>query len=106
MILVTGGAGYIGSHTVKLLLEQVTMCSLMTAWNLGIQRRCSAAKIVSGRSFDKDKLNETFEKYAIDAVIHFAAYAQSAIRLPIRGNISPTTWAAGLTWLRPCAPTT
>ena len=80
-ILVTGGAGYIGSHTALVLLEQghdiVVLDNLVNA-NAESLRRVEA---LSGRSFpfvkgdirDRDLLDKLFGEYAVSAVIHFAA---------------------------------
>ena len=75
MILVTGGAGYIGSHTVKLLLEHGYDVLVYDSLELGHPEAVLGGKLVQGDLLDKDRLNETFDQHSIDAVIHFAAYA-------------------------------
>ena len=72
-ILVTGGAGYIGSHVVKGLLD--TKHQVVTYDNLqkGHQKAVLGGEFVEGDLADKEKLDETFKKYDIDAVIHLAA---------------------------------
>ena len=71
-ILVTGGAGYIGSHMVLKLLnsdfEPVVIDNLSTG-NLDAVK---TSNIVIGDLRDKDKINYIFANYKIDAVIHFA----------------------------------
>ncbi|MBF0776799.1 UDP-glucose 4-epimerase GalE [Streptococcus azizii] len=81
-ILVTGGAGYIGSHTVVELLklgkEVVIVDNLSNASLLVLDR----IKEITGKSpafyeldvADKDGLRAVFEKEKIDAAIHFAGY--------------------------------
>jgi UDP-glucose 4-epimerase len=79
-ILVTGGAGYIGSHTVLQLLEQdfnvVVLDNLCNASRVSLQRveKLTEKKItfVLGDIRDEQALNSLFQQYAIDAVIHFA----------------------------------
>lgn len=74
-ILVTGGAGYIGSHTAKLLrsegIEPVVYDNLTT----GIRTSVRWGPFVEGDVLDLQCLIETIEKYVPDAVIHFAASA-------------------------------
>ena len=75
MILVTGGAGYIGSHTVRELRERnmdvVVYDNLVT----GHIEAVGDAPFVKGDIFDTELLRETFRKYNVDSVIHFAAYS-------------------------------
>jgi len=96
MILVTGGAGYIGSHTVKLLLEQGYDVLTYDSMELGHPEAVLGGKIVQGDLLDKDKLNETFEKYAIDAVIHFAAYASVGDSVANPGKYFANNMGGGL----------
>lgn len=73
-ILVTGGAGYIGSHTVYKLIEEgrdvVIIDSLETGYIEAVHPK---ARFYKGDIRDKEFLNSVFEKENIDAVIHFAA---------------------------------
>lgn len=75
MILVTGGAGYIGSHTVKLLVESGYEVLVYDSMELGHPEAVVGGTIVEGDLRDKDRLYETFASYPVDGVIHFAAYA-------------------------------
>lgn len=74
-VLVTGGAGYIGSHTCKALaqagLTPVTYDNLV----YGHRQFVKWGPFVHGELGDAALLARTFHDYAIDAVIHFAAYA-------------------------------
>lgn len=76
MILVMGGAGYIGSHTVKHLLdngyEVVVADNLIYGHREAVDSR---AKFEIADLADKVSLRQVFDKYSIDAVIHFAAFA-------------------------------
>jgi UDP-glucose 4-epimerase len=73
-ILVTGGAGYIGSHTVNRLLksgyEVVVFDNLTTGFRCAIP---SGAKFIQGDVRDEKHLIELMSFESIDAVIHFAA---------------------------------
>ena len=81
-ILVTGGAGFIGSHTVTLLLEggyDVTVIDNFSNSNkIVLQKIKDITKkefnFYEGSVCDQSFLNEVFKKDKIDAVIHFAAY--------------------------------
>ena len=70
-ILVTGGAGYIGSHTVKMLQDQNYDVIVLDNLSTGHAKYVSGRLIV-GDLADKALLNKIFAEYEIDAVIHFA----------------------------------
>lgn len=80
-ILVTGGAGYIGSHTVLCLLESgfqvVVYDNLSNASYESINRvqniTGKSVEFVEGDVLDTEKLNSVFNEHEITAVIHFAA---------------------------------
>jgi UDP-glucose 4-epimerase len=71
-ILVTGGAGYIGSHTVKLLQEQGYSVIVLDNLSSGHAQAVNCTLVV-GDLADKNLLNKIFSEYEIDAVVHFAA---------------------------------
>lgn len=81
MILVTGGAGYIGSHTVIQLLnsgqEVMVLDNLSNSKFLAIDRIASIVgrrpKFVHGDIRDKNILKKIFSENVIQSVIHFAA---------------------------------
>ncbi|MBO0958683.1 UDP-glucose 4-epimerase GalE [Neobacillus sp. MM2021_6] len=75
MILVVGGAGYIGSHVVKELVETEEVVVLD---NLSTGRRAavdSRAIFVKGDLGNVDDVLMVFRSYPIKAVMHFAAYS-------------------------------
>ena len=72
-ILVTGGAGYIGSHVVKELLRQGHQPIVYDNLQTGHRKAVKDALFIEGDLSDQEKLKETFQSYPIDAVMHFAA---------------------------------
>lgn len=73
-VLVLGGAGYIGSHAVKQLLEQGTDVVVIDNLVTGHRRAIiEGAHFYEGDIRDKAFLDEVFTKEKIEAVIHFAA---------------------------------
>eukprot|EP00095_Tigriopus_kingsejongensis_P006777 snap_masked-scaffold3502_size8402-processed-gene-0.2 protein:Tk06777 transcript:snap_masked-scaffold3502_size8402-processed-gene-0.2-mRNA-1 annotation:"UDP-galactose-4-epimerase" len=76
-ILVTGGAGYIGSHTVRLLNREgyhvVVLDSLVYGHRDAIVD--DAVDFVEGAVGDRELLRGLFEKHQFSGVIHFAAFA-------------------------------
>jgi UDP-glucose 4-epimerase len=94
-ILVVGGAGYIGSHMVKMLLnaghEVVTLDNLSS----GHRDAVLGGIFVQGDLADADSLPLIFEKYQPEAVMHFASYIQvgESVRKPdiyYRNNVTNT----------------
>ena len=75
MILVVGGAGYIGSHINKRLYQKG--CETVVFDNLvyGHREAVRWGILETGDLSDTERLEEIFEKYNIDMVFHFAAYA-------------------------------
>ncbi|TWT07110.1 UDP-glucose 4-epimerase GalE [Planococcus sp. CPCC 101016] len=94
-ILVCGGAGYIGSHTVKELAdayEVVVLDNLTTGFEHLIDDR---ATFVKGDLGDRAVLDKIFTTYSIDAVFHFAANSLvgESVENPLkyyRNNVSAT----------------
>ena len=75
-VLVTGGAGYIGSHAVKVLLskgyEVVVVDNLETGHKEAVDER---AKLYIGDIADDALMHKVFTENDIIGVIHFAAYS-------------------------------
>lgn len=77
-ILVTGGAGYIGSHMVKYLAQRgcsVTVIDDLSTGNRDAVKNCT---FVQGDFGDKQVTDSIFSKSKFEAVIHFAAFSQVA----------------------------
>lgn len=73
-ILVAGGAGYIGSHTVKYLLKNDYNVVVVDNLVYGHREAVLTENFEQVDLADKKALDEVFKKYKIDAVIHFAAF--------------------------------
>lgn len=73
-ILVMGGAGYIGSHTVRHLQEHGYGCIVADNLIYGHREAVSASSFELADLADKASLKAVFDKYRIDAVVHFAAF--------------------------------
>ena len=74
-ILVVGGAGYIGSHIVKDLCEQNYHVIVYDNLSEGHREAVKSGDFIQGDLNDSIALDSVFEKYKIDAVMHFAAFA-------------------------------
>ncbi len=74
-ILVTGGAGYIGSHTVKRLLERGHEVTVYDNLSAGHRAAVPNDRLVVGDLKDIDHLDHLLLVNRIEAVIHFAASA-------------------------------
>ena len=93
-ILVTGGAGYIGSHTSIVLLEQGH--EVVVVDNLCNSKRVAVERIeeLSGKQVtfyqydvcDEEKMRQVFQKENIEAVIHFAGFKAvgESVSIPLR----------------------
>lgn len=86
MILVTGGAGYIGSHCALRLLEDGQDIVVFDSLELGHSETIETLKnlnskgklvdFIQGNLQNYDDINNVFKKHKIDGVVHFAAYSQ------------------------------
>jgi UDP-glucose 4-epimerase len=80
MILITGGAGYVGSHFVRSYLDRLPDAPVVIVDNLSTGHRES---LPQGNSIffhaenigNQNAMNEIFKRYPIECVIHFAASA-------------------------------
>ncbi len=76
-ILVAGGAGYIGSHTVRLLHAEGYKVVILDNLVYGHREAVvdDGVELVIGAVGDRELLQDLFKKHQFAAVIHFAAYA-------------------------------
>lgn len=75
-ILVIGGAGYIGSHMVRMLAKQGYNPVVFDNLSKGHREAVANYPFELGDLGDKARLTEVFKKYGIEAVMHFAAFAE------------------------------
>lgn len=86
-ILVTGGAGYIGSHTAHELVNQGYNVIIIDNLELGhIQAIPKNSKFYNIDLKDTNKVNKILEKNKIKAILHFAGYSQvgESMKNPIK----------------------
>ena len=84
--LVCGGAGYIGSHMVRALLERGEQVLVLDDLSKGHRKFVpDEAAFYKGDIRDKELLGRIFRENAIDAVFHFAAFIQvgESVHLPL-----------------------
>lgn len=77
-VLITGGAGYIGSHVAYLLAQQKVNVIVLDAFNHRQQFNPPWATVVRGDYADKKLLCDIFSMYNIQAVIHCAGFIEVA----------------------------
>jgi UDP-glucose 4-epimerase len=73
-ILVTGGAGYIGSHTIKQLLSRGHDVTVFDNLSAGHKEAVPAGRLVVGDLRDVDHVDQLLVVNRIEAVVHFAAH--------------------------------
>ncbi len=94
-ILVTGGAGYIGSHTVRQLVSRGETVVVLDSLEFGHRASIGAVPLVVGTTADRDLISSTIRDHGVDAIIHFAAYkaAGESMEQPeryFRNNVAGT----------------
>ncbi|MFT3883442.1 MAG: NAD-dependent epimerase/dehydratase family protein [Gemmatales bacterium] len=74
-ILVTGGAGYIGSHAVRLFLEQGHEVWVYDNLSFGHRESVPAERLIVADLAERERLSSVLREKQIEAVVHFAAFA-------------------------------
>lgn len=74
-VLVVGGAGYIGSHAARCLTQAGHDVWSFDDLSCGHRQAVPAGRLIEGSLADTALLKHTLERQAIDAVMHFAAFA-------------------------------
>jgi UDP-glucose 4-epimerase len=73
-ILVTGGAGYIGSHVVRQLVERGERVVVLDNLSTGYRSAVLGAPLVVGDTGDATLVAQVLREHAVDTVLHFAAH--------------------------------
>jgi UDP-glucose 4-epimerase len=73
-ILVTGGAGYIGSHAVRLFLERGHDVWVYDNLSFGHRAAVPADRLIVGDLHETHRIDQVLVERRIDAVVHFAAF--------------------------------
>jgi len=94
-ILVVGGAGYIGSHMVKLLARANCRVTTLDDLSTGFAEVVKYGELVTGSIADAAVLDNLFTSHQFDAVMHFASFIQvgESVKEPAkyyRNNFSNT----------------
>jgi UDP-glucose-4-epimerase GalE len=76
-VLLTGGAGYIGSHAARALTQAGHSVVAYDNLSKGHPRAVAGAELVRGDVADGELLRRTMREFEIDAVIHFAAFIEA-----------------------------
>ena len=74
-ILVIGGAGYIGSHTARILADRGHDVVVFDSLELGHREAVEGLPLVVADYADRDALDRTIREHGVDAAMHFGAYA-------------------------------
>ncbi len=74
-VLIVGGAGYIGSHAVKILAESGHEVWVYDNLSRGHRQAVPAGRLIEGDVSDRERLVAVLKDKKIDAVMHFAAFA-------------------------------
>ncbi len=106
-ILVTGAAGYIGSHCAKFLIEKsfnIVVIDNLSLGNSGAIKALESVAAARGTSFkfyeadisDNSAVSRVFKENKIDAVVHFAAFSQvgESVLDPLKYYINNTAKTA------------
>lgn len=94
-ILVVGGAGYIGSHMVRQLVDARFDVVILDNLSTGSSKLVLADQFIEGNLGDSKLLDRVFTGHAFDAVMHFAAFSQvgESMHQPLayyRNNLAET----------------
>ncbi len=102
-ILVTGGAGYIGSHVVRQLGEANEQVVTLDNLSTGFKEAVTSGDLVIGDTGDEKLLAKIFDNHDIDTVLHFAArtIVPESVADPLRYYLNNT--ANSRTLLEACA---
>ena len=95
MILVVGGAGYIGSHMVKELISHGREVVILDNLTTGHRESVLDGEFIKGDLGDENLLHRIFKTYPIHTVMHFAAFSLvgESVQFPLKyfeNNVAKT----------------
>ncbi len=96
-ILVTGGAGYIGSHCVAALIRQGADVVVVDDLSKGHRASLTGGRLYIGSVADRAFLESVFEQESIEAVLHFAAFSLVGESMEVPDRYFRNNCMAGLT---------
>lgn len=101
-VLVTGGAGYIGSHCVRHLVSQGHQVTVVDNFSAGHREAIvdPEVELVVADIGDEAKMTEVFTRFEPEAVIHFAAFAYVGVSVQEPLKYYQNNIAAPITLLR------
>lgn len=99
MILVTGGAGYIGSHTILSLVDNNHKVVTVDNLSEGHRQAVLDGQFVHADLEDKEALSHLFKNFPIQAIIHFAAFCYVGESVESPGKYFNNNLANGLNLL-------
>lgn len=99
-VLVVGGAGYIGSHVNKMLHQAGYHTVVLDNLSKGDRRAVTTGTFIEGDIADEKCLDQLFQTYPIDAVLHFAALIDVGESITQPANYYQNNVAATLTLLK------
>ena len=73
-VLVTGGAGYIGSHVVKLLGERHEKVIILDDLSTGFEASILHGEFIHGNTGDQKLVSKILQEHQVESVLHFAAH--------------------------------
>jgi UDP-glucose 4-epimerase len=73
-VLVTGGAGYIGSHTLLQLVERGERVVVLDDLSTGFRQAVRDAQLVVGNVGDRPLVDRLLAEHDVDTIVHFAAH--------------------------------
>jgi len=85
-VLVTGGAGYIGSHVLLQLVERGEPCVVVDDLSRGFRQAVRRVPLVVADVGDRERMLQVLRQYAVDTVLHFAAHTivPESVRQPLK----------------------
>ena len=102
-ILVTGGAGFIGSHTIRALSAAGYEVLVYDSLEKGHAAAVADYRLIVGDVHDGDKLDRVFSEFDVEAVVHFAAYIEAGESVQNPGKYFQNNTAGTLSLLQAMA---